>query len=144
MDRFEEAVLEYITAVPERFVNPQFSIPYGQGKGGSVPDFVVLDFRGKSLFVVEVTSASNTTGVLERVQERQKRWISPLKAHFQGLDPCFGTWEYRVTLFVRGEEEKKVRSAMAQDVDISVFSLDQLVFPWRWNWIGQRPDNPLR
>src|SRR5438093_6953375 len=36
-------VLDYICARPQRFVNAQFEIPYDGFRGGSCPDFVVID-----------------------------------------------------------------------------------------------------
>ena len=76
MDQFEQAVFLYCCGPPERFVNAQFTIPYDGFSGGSCPDFLVVDFADKTIYIVEVTSAADTKGVHQRVQEREKRGLS--------------------------------------------------------------------
>ena len=61
MEVFEEAVLAYISAAPGRFVKPQYDIKYKDGVGGSCPDFVVIDYIKKTIYVVEVTTASDAS-----------------------------------------------------------------------------------
>jgi len=46
-------------------------------------------------------------------------------------------------LFVRKEEKQRAEVALAQFSDVKVISLEDIVFPWKWNWTGQRPDNAL-
>jgi hypothetical protein len=143
MDQYEQAILDYINGPPERFINPQYTIPFDGLTGGSCPDFVVLDLRCSTIYVVEVTAAADTKRVIPRVHDRESRWFTPLREYLKGLNPIFENWRYRVTLFVRGEEEAHVKEAVAQLPDVSVVSLDRAVFSWRWKWTGQRPDNPL-
>lgn len=143
MEFFEAAVLAYLTAPPNRFVSPQFSLPYEAGVGGSCPDFVVLDFGKLTVYVVEVTSASKAGPILSRVQEREPRWITPLRAHLSKMSPQLCDWKYRVTLFVREEICADVRQATAEMLDVFVVSLDNVVFSWRWDWKGQLAVNPL-
>ncbi len=145
MDHMEEAVLSYLCGRPERFVNPQFTIPYADLKGGSCPDFVVLDFVDTTVYVAEVTIASESKGVMRRVAERATRWFEPLRSHFGKLNPIFANWDYHVTLFLRQEEVEKARAAAAAFPDVSIISLDDIVFSWRWKWqVDGVPDNPLR
>lgn len=81
MDIYEEAVLNYITQSNQRFVNPQFSLAYDakQDIGGSLPDFVVLDFELKTIFIVEVSKAYDIKNLLSKAKEKEERWILPLK-----------------------------------------------------------------
>lgn len=144
MDLFEEAVLRYLCGPPERFVSAQFNIPYDGSKGGSCPDFLVLDFSGSTVYVVEVTSAADKKNILSRVDERETRWFAPLRGHFSKLSPIFAEWDYHVTVFVRKEECDAARKRLHEFPDVSVFSLDEVVFSWNWNWQGGRPSNPLR
>jgi hypothetical protein len=144
MDQFELAVLSYICGPAERFVSPQFDIAYENSKGGSCPDFVVIDFAESTIYVVEVTQASDTKPVLQRIAGREKRWFGPLRNHFQKLNPLFKDWDLHVTLFVRGEEAEPARRAVTQFPDVSVITLDNVVFSWRWDWKDRHPSNPLR
>ena len=133
MEKFEESVLDYICGRPERFVNAQCEIPYDGFRGGSCPDFVVIDFADRTFYVVEVTVAAAVKRLVERVREREKRWLSPLREHFGRLAPIFRepSWEFHVTIFVRSEELKPARQTFAGDGDVSVLSLDETVFSWR-------------
>jgi hypothetical protein len=146
MEKFEESVLDYICGRPERFVNAHCEIPYDGFRGGSCPDFVVIDFADRTIFVVEVTVASAVKRLVGRVRERETRWLTPLREHFGGLATIFGkpSWEFHVTIFVRSEQLEPARQMFADDRDVSVLSLDETVFSWRWNWGAGIPANPLR
>jgi hypothetical protein len=144
MDLFEQAVLHYLCGPPERFVSAQFNIPYECFQGGSCPDFVVIDYRDKTIYVVEVTQSADTKAVMQRVANRETRWLGPLRNHFQNLSPLFKDWGFHVSVFVRGEEAEAAQRAVEQVAEVSVISLDNVVFSWRWDWKGRRPSNPLR
>lgn len=143
MDYYEEAVFAYLTGSKSRFVNAQFELPWANLKGGSCPDFVVVDFETRTIYVIEVCSASNVNGLIKRVINREDRWLIPLRAHFAQLRANFQDWPYHVTIFVREEIIKSTRRKVAPYPDVSVLSLDAVVFPWRWLWDGQRAINPL-
>lgn len=144
MDIYETAVLDYCCAPPGRFVSPQFHIARDAGTGGSQPDFVVLDFRRSTVYVVEVTSSSTSKTILARVAERESRWLKPLRATLTDMHKPLGEWPFHVTLFVREEICSSV-TAKLEDVDgVSVISLDRVMFPWRWKWLSSDvPENPL-
>jgi hypothetical protein len=146
MEKFEEGVLEYICGRPDRFVSTQFEIPYDGVGGGSCPDFVVVDYGDHTIYVVEVTVAAATSSVGSRIREREKRWFIPLRSHFRSLATTFADaiWDYHVSVFVRGEQLGAARRMFAPDPDVSVLSLDDTVFSWRWDWKGGVPANPLR
>lgn len=143
MELYEEAVLSYITASHTRFVCPQFDIPWGNASGGSCPDFLALDFKKKTIYVIEVSSAATTVRLHERSKERETRWYEPIRQHFKDIAPDFSDWRYRVTLFVRGEVVENMRSKIADWDDVAVRSLDDVVFGWRWNWQGKHALNEL-
>jgi hypothetical protein len=145
VDQFEEAVLQYLCAPPERLVNTWVEIPFDGSQGGCCPDFFVCDFSDSTVYVVEVTSASNAWKAFGyRVEEREKRWFGPLRNRLATLSPIFQSWDYHVTLCVRNEQLAKVRERASALPDVSVISLDDVVFPWRWQWDGARPKNVLR
>ncbi|HNK15932.1 MAG TPA: hypothetical protein PLZ20_15285 [Nitrospira sp.] len=144
MDQFEEAVLNYLCGPPERFVSVQFTIPHSDSDGGSCPDFLVLDYSDSTVYVVEVTAAADSKGVQGRIIERETRWLSPLRRHFNKLSSTFLTWDYHVTVFVRDEEFAIAQKRLSDFRDVSVIPLGKVVFSWQWDWQGSRPSNPLR
>lgn len=143
MDRYEEVVLDYITGDRYRFVNPQFHVPYKDNQGGSDPDFLVIDFRNQTVYVVEVTSSSSLSGLTVKVEERQTRWIEPIKKHLSGLNKVFDSWSYRVTIFVREENEELAKQKMGIHQDVSIFTIESVAFPYKWKWSETGPINSL-
>jgi len=146
MDLYEQAVLAYICGRPERFVSAQFTIRYDGFRGGSCPDFVVIDFADTTVYVIEVTAAADSKNVTGRIEEREKRWLQPLREHMTVLNPLFANWDYHVTIFVREEQFQKAQQRVANFRDVSVISLSSVVFSWNWDWQAQTgaPSNVLR
>lgn len=141
MEIFEEAVLAYISAAPGRFVKPQCDLKYKDGVGGSCPDFVVIDYMKKTIYVVEVTTASDASTIISRIRERETRWFIPLKIEMSQWSESFTEWKYRVALFVRDSLiNKKDIEGMN---DVFVIHLDNIILPWKWNWNEQQALNPL-
>ena len=141
MEIFEQAVLAYISAAPGRFVKPQYTLEYKDGVGGSCPDFVVIDYIKKTIYVVEVTAASNASVIIERIRERETRWFIPLKNEMSQLSESFTEWNYRVTLFVRDQLVDKINNEKIKDV--FVINFDSIIFSWKWNWKKNLTLNPL-
>ena len=79
MDRHEEAVMYCLTANGETFVAPEPDI----GEGWSRPDFVAIRPPKKRVYVVEVTGSGNPVGLIEKVNGREKQWLSPLRKHLE-------------------------------------------------------------
>ena len=122
MDIYEEAVLNYITSSNDRFVNPQFNIEWNsqENTGGSLPDFVVLDFQEKTIFIVEVSKAYDITKLLSKVKDRKKRWITPI----QTIMNSFGlSWDYHITLFLREDRVQYAIKQLKEEKDVSIISL---------------------
>jgi Holliday junction resolvase-like predicted endonuclease len=126
MDIYEEAVLNYITSSNNRFVNPQFNIEWDEINkiGGSLPDFVVLDFEKKTIYIVEVTKAYDIKNLLLKVEQRRERWIEPIK---KSLNDFFENWEFHVTLFLRDERvEYAINKTKKYNKEVSVISLKKI------------------
>jgi hypothetical protein len=143
MEIFEQAVLAYVTGPPHRFVRPHFSLEYSGGRGGSTPDFVVLDFQDQIVYVVEVTAAYNISRLIRRARERQTRWYGPLLDQLVRSNQCFASWRPRTTIFVRADRMQDAMRALGTECDITVISLDDIMRSWKWNWEKQSPVNPL-
>ena len=126
MDIYEEAVLNYITSNSNRFINPQFNIEWNKENrtGGSLPDFVVLDFSKQTVYIVEVTKAYDIKNLLLKVEQRQKRWIEPIR---KLLDDFFMSWEFHVTLFLRDERvEYALNKTKNYHKEVSIISLKNI------------------
>ena len=138
MDIYEQAVLEYISAPLWRFVNPQMALP-----GDSCPDFVVLDFKLATIYIVEVTTASNIKSHLEKINQREQRWYQPLrmlvKTH---RETPLNLWKYRTAFFVREDVYANAKSALGNCEDVSVLSVENAFQGWKWRW-GEEEMNPL-
>jgi hypothetical protein len=141
MEIFEEAVLAYISAAPGRFVKPQYDLKYKDGVGGSCPDFVVIDYMKKTIYVVEVTTSSDASTINSRILESETRWFIPLKREMSELNESFIEWNYRVTLFVRKSLVSKIKNDSMSDVFVKSFG--EIIFPWEWNWKEKQAINPL-
>ena len=147
MDRFEEAVMDYISATPDCFLKTQLSLPWDKELkiGGSLPDFVVLDFRESTVYVVEVTTASSLKSILTKVDERQTRWYEPIRKYKSSWTALVKDWDFRVCLFLREQVVGEALSKTSNFDDVSVISLDKVLTPWDWE---RGPENtvinPLR
>jgi hypothetical protein len=146
MDKYEEAVLEYIIGDPNRFVRYQMDIPYDNEEkcGGSCPDFVAIDFNENTIYIVEVTVASDTKAVIAKIKDRESRWYKPLRKLYDKYSPNSKGWDYRVTLFVRNEEHNSANRVLESYEDVSVKSIDEALFSWNWDWKDGKPKNLLR
>jgi hypothetical protein len=145
VDQYEQAVLDYICGRADRFLNWQFAIPYDGEGGGSCPDFLVLDFRETTAYVVEVTGTADCRGLIGRVRERETRWLSAIKKQLRGLNPSLVGWDLHVTLFVRDEQVVNAERAVQQFQDVSVIPLSKALFSWNWDWQANgSPINTLR
>jgi hypothetical protein len=143
MELFEQAVLAYLTGPPHRFVRPQFSLEYRGGVGGSVPDFVVLDFSDEIVYIIEVTAAYSIGRLIDRVRERQTRWYRPLLDQLVSSNQYFASWRPRTTIFVRADRKQDAMKALDGEGDVTVIVLDDIMRSWQWNWEKQLPVNPL-
>ena len=144
MDRYEESVLDYISADKLRFISPQFDIPYENEMGGSCPDFVVVDYKDRTIYIIEVTTSSNMRSLTEKIEQRRTRWIEPLQRHFEKISQDFVSWDYRMTAFVRQTNKNALQQKFAYAQDVSIFSLEEISFPYSWNWNGEEANNPLK
>ncbi len=144
MDMYEQAVMWYVVSGGQRFVCPQFSIPSDTGGGEwSCPDFVALDFQGKTVYVVEVTTDATGNNLVKKVRSRESQWFSKLKAYLSTQDLSFASWQYRAAVFVRSEIVKEFDKKIGSPADVAVFPFERALFGWRWDWKSGRSNNAL-
>lgn len=93
---------------------------------------------------MEVTQSAHTKAILDRVADKERRWIGPLRNHFQKLNLLFKDWNFHLRVFVRSEVAEATERIVEKFADVSVLSLDKIMFSWRWDWKKGRASNPLR
>jgi len=135
MDIYEEAVMRYLSAGGKRFVSHQYSIRFDQRKEWSCPDFIVIDFSDRTIYVAEVTTADNIDNIALKVRNKGSQWLTKLKESFDhNLREVVRNYEEWIVVFVRKE---KVQSLIDKTKDIervSVKALDDVLYPWKWTW----------
>lgn len=140
---YELAVLHYINEHPKRWVKPQFHVPF-HGGGSSKPDFVVLDFEKRTLYVVEITVHGDTKGVFSRVHEREQRCYVYLRGYLAELGAEFAGWSLHSTIFTRRDALPRNGSPFVDDADVTIIAIEDVVHAWQWAWSGDNvAENPL-
>ena len=133
MDIYEELVLQYLTKDAHIFVNPQYSIRGDTGLEWSCPDYVALDFRNRSVWVVEVSSAQRPTTLHERVRRRDHQWIANLRAQLTANRVVDDSWKhYVVDVFLRRDAVAPFQREFRHDPAVRIHVLEDLRPPWEW------------
>lgn len=133
MNRFEESVIDYINANPYYFLNHQLNIAFDKNSGGTIPDMVVFDIRDKSIIVVEVSSASNISTLLNNYKQAEERWYAPLRTMYGShIDPN----KMFCALFIREVNIKKASDFLKKNnvKNVQIISLEKIQFGWKWDW----------
>lgn len=130
----EPIIMHYLTASERLFVSPQFVIRGPDGKEWSCPDFVALDFAGHQVQIVEVTTASDISGLVEKVRLRQTQWIQFLKPELVQRGAIDDSWEFAVRVFVRGDNVPIFTRKLGQADDVRVQAIEEVAFSWKWPW----------
>ena len=134
MDLFEELVLWHLTRKGDVFVCPQYEID----GGWSCPDFVALNPKKKTVSVVEVSAASSPNGLLKKVRERENQWFGKLRAQLLKLGIIDNSWgPFQAELYVRDTVAKQMRTKFNEE-DIMIKSLEEIGFPWKWDWPSKK------
>ena len=128
MDRHEEAVMHLLTANGETFVAHEFEI----GDGWSRPDFVAIRPPRKKIYIVEVTTSGNPASLIERANNRETQWLTPLRSHLEDLHIIDATWKFSILLFVRQDQLDFVKKKINDRSGVSVLRLEDASFNWNW------------
>lgn len=134
----EHLVATYLTQGGKVFIAPQYSIP-GPGGGGewSCPDFVALDFEKREVVVVEITVAANVGPIIEKINDRQKRWFEPLRQKLESDKIVDGTWEMRLLCFVRRSQLQKAKASFSAQTGVAFFAIEDATFGWDYWTVRQ-------
>lgn len=137
----EERVMDWLVQNQGAFVAPQYHLYGGASadrKPWAVPDFVALDFKKKVVFVVEVSAADQTGGLLENVRNREDRWFQKLRAQLQTAEISDDIWQFKVLLFLRKKEAETFRKRFADVGDVIIRSLEEIANYWEWDWPSEK------
>lgn len=126
--------MHYLTASEGLFVSPQFVIRGPDGKEWSCPDFVALCFPKRQVQIVEVTTASDITGLVEKVRKRDSQWIEYLKPDLIQRGAIDDSWEFAVRVFVRSENVAVFSRKLGEANDVRIQSIEDVAFAWKWPW----------
>ena len=129
MDRFEEAVMLYVVANGETFLAPQFNID----DGWSCPDFVAIRPPKKTVYVVEVTVAADTTRLAEKITDRENQWFGRLRAQFLQTAVIDAEWSFRALAFVRRDQMAWLAGRIEPAPDVTVLAVEDAMAGWAWN-----------
>jgi Holliday junction resolvase-like predicted endonuclease len=128
MDRYEEAVMHYLTANGATLVVHQYSI----GQGWACPDFVAIRLSAQCICVVEVSTAWDLTDLAQRIKNRQVQWWGQLIPHFQQYGVIAHGWRQRVAVFIRQDRVAWFQQAIGNAPDGSVIPLESILAAWNW------------
>jgi hypothetical protein len=116
------------------FLSPQFSVTGPDRKQWSSPDFVALDFARHQVQVVEVTTAWDVSGLVKKVEDRKNQWFALLRSQLLQRRVIDDSWTLAVCVFVRKERSSEFTKRFGNAQDVSVDSLEDIVFAWKWPW----------
>lgn len=129
---FEALVMHYLAA-QGLFLMPQFAVSDGGGEW-SCPDFVALDFRAHEVQVVEVTTAYDVSGLVEKIQNRETQWFQRLTPQLIALGIPVSDWNNIVRVFVRKDRHGSINAKVSNSRDVRIETLEDIAFPWKWPW----------
>lgn len=129
MDAYEQAVMSCLVANGETFVSPEMEL----GGGWSRADFVAIRPPKRQVYIVEVTASGKPTGLLEKVNNRDKQWLIPLKSHLENRRICDNGWSYRVLAFVRRDQFEWFKPRITGSPNVTVLCVEDAITHWEWD-----------
>lgn len=152
---YEEAVMWYVTAGGQRFVCPQFRVHASASKWDAYPDFVAVDFHAKTLYVIEVTIASNVSKIARRIASNGPETKKFLKENLKNDSVDFEDWAVKFRVFLRStdactrfskllKELFKKSDVSEVELDVKPLSIELVLKNWEWcDRAAVQPVNPL-
>jgi Holliday junction resolvase-like predicted endonuclease len=140
MDRYEEAVMHYLTANGATFVVHQYSI----SQGWACPDFIAIRPCDQIVCIVEVSTAWDLGDLAQRVKTRQVQWWDQLVPHLQQHGGISHSWDQRMAVFIRQDRVAWFQQAIGNAPNVSVIPLEPILAAWNWPPAVWTPQfNPL-
>ena len=129
----EVAVMHFLTRRGDTFVCPQYPIKDASGGEWSAPDFVALNFAERAIWIVEVSSAADVSGLKRKVINRDEQWILRTKDQLARLDAAVRDWPVVVKVFVREAHKSKFEN-LPGETKVLYQSLESVMCNWKWDW----------
>lgn len=129
MDRYEEAVLQLLTANGETFVAPRYELTAGWAS----PSLVALRPARRQVWVVEVSASGYPLGLVDRINQRIARWYAPLLEQLQRLGISDAHWSIGLLVFVRDDQMDWLRERVKDLSGVQLLSLETANCPWSWD-----------
>lgn len=132
--QIEALVGAYLTRGGKVFISPQFHVAWDRelADGGTCPDFVALDFERRHVVVVEVTTASDISSVIDRITKRQRNWYDPVQRRLTLVGAITSEWNPRTLCFLRqirvGDARKRVSES-----DVTFHALEDALLEYDYS-----------
>ncbi len=125
-------IARFLTRGGKVFICPSFHIAFNKemNDGGTDPDIVALDFSAREIVVVEVTTGSVLTNLLECVRNRQSRWFAPLRRYLKEMETGLDQWPIRFLGFIRETNVERAAKQFVGASDVTFFALEKATFDW--------------
>lgn len=143
---YEFLVQNFLVENGVTFLAPQFSLMYSKDldSGGSKPDFVAIRPGKKECFVVEVNVSGDPTGLLEKVNNREKQWYRALRARLLQDQVIDEGWSIEVLVFIRTDQRSRFINGLMNGNDVHVWPIELVLRPWDWPTQVRSPDFDFR
>lgn len=131
----EQLVATYLTRGGKVFIIPQYPIPSDNpDQDWACPDFVALNFERvpHEIIVVEVSMASNVSGMFDRVIDRHHQWFVRLRKKLEMDGITNADWDIRFLRFIREENFKVVPHHLTSSPDVYFQTIESVSFPWNY------------
>lgn len=128
MDRYEQAVMELLTANGDTFIAHHYDVAAGWMR----PSFVALRPAKKQLWVVQVSASGYPLGLVDQINQRVEKWYAPLLEQLQRLQVVDSSWSIGTLVFVRDDQIAWLRNRAADSLGVYVLSLETASSPWAW------------
>jgi hypothetical protein len=100
------------------FVSPQYSVMDETGKEWTCPDFVMLNFRDRTISIFEVDTVAHPKNLERKAADRHKQWLTKLRSQLKRNAVVDASWAIRVDVFVRHQAVPKFKEEFSQENDV--------------------------
>jgi hypothetical protein len=114
---------------------PQYIIEWDKEReeGGSVPDFVALDYCAKEIVVIEVTASAGMSAMIRKVRERQMRWYAPIARNPRLIHAAQPGWKIRFPGFIRKQAIGDIEPKFIDAADVTFAPLQCYIHSWEYS-----------
>jgi hypothetical protein len=119
-------VVDYLTHCEKVFVSSNLKVERASHAFYSPPDIVALDFERKEIVIIEIVPAWDLTQLCTRVNQREARWCTPIKATLISQRIVTRSWAVRVLALVPEQTLPEARRRFTGLEDVACWALEQI------------------